>query len=126
MKLRILPVLMVVILLMPFVVAAQANPNACTGGENAKIGECVSQIYLWSLGLSALLAVAMSVFGGYLVMTARGNAQQATNGKSYIYSSLVGMLLLIGAFVILNTINPDLTNFSTPEIDKFTQQEPNT
>jgi hypothetical protein len=110
MKIRFLPFFLVVILLTPFVVGAQANP--CTGGAAGNIGECVSQIYLWSLGLSGILAVAMSIFGGYLVMSARGNGQQASQGKSYIYSSLIGLVLLLAAYLLLNTINPDLTNLS--------------
>lgn len=108
MKIRILPLVLVVLLLTPFVVAAQTTP--CGAGGN--IGECVSKIYIWSIGISGLLAVVMSVFGGYLVMSARGNGQQAARGKSYIYSSLMGMVLLLGAYLLLNTINPDLTNFS--------------
>jgi hypothetical protein len=109
MKIKFLPFFLVVILLTPFVVSAQSNP--CSSGAG-NIGQCISQIYLWSLGISGLLAVIMTIFGGYLVMSARGNGQQASKGKSFIYSSLVGMVLLLAAYLLLNTINPDLTNFS--------------
>jgi hypothetical protein len=71
----------------------------------------VSQIYLYALGLAAMLAVVMTVFGGYMVMTARGNASQAAKGKEYIMSSLIGMVLLMSAYLILSTINPDLVRF---------------
>ena len=121
MKIKFLPFFLVVILLTPFAVAAQANP--CTGGSAGNIGECISQVYLWSLGVSGMLAVIMSVFGGYLVMSARGNGAQATKGKEYIYSSLIGLVLLLAAYLILNTINPDLTNFS---VDGFLQDPPPT
>lgn len=124
MKVRFLPIFLVAVLLTPFVVMAQATPtNPCTGGAAGNIGQCVSQIYLWSLGLSGFLAVVMSVWGGYLVMSARGNGQQAANGKSYIYSSLIGMVLLLSAYLLLNTINPDLTNFS---VDLPSVQPPGT
>jgi len=84
--------------------------NKCTG--DAKIGECVSQVYIWSLGAAGILALLMIVIGGYVTMTAAGNAERATRGKSYITSSLIGLALLIGAYLLLNTINPDLTNFN--------------
>lgn len=121
MKLRVLPILLTVIMLTPWVVAAQAQGggNPCTSGVNGDIGQCVSQIYLWSLGLSAMLAVVMTVFGGYLVMSARGNAQQSERGKSFIISSLIGMGLLMGAYLLLNTINPDLVNFELQNLDKI-------
>jgi hypothetical protein len=59
----------------------------------------------------------MIVFGGYKVMSAGGNASRARDGKSYIYSSLVGLVLLLASYLILNTINTDLTDFTTPSFD---------
>jgi hypothetical protein len=124
MKNKIFPFLLVVLLLTPFLVAAQSGSNnPCTsvsgGGD---FGRCVSQVYIWSLGISALIAVVMCIFGGYLVMTARGNGAQAANGRSYIVSSITGMVLLFAAYLILNTINPDLTNFQLP--DTFRNEGP--
>lgn len=110
MKIKVLAFFMVLVLMSPVVVAAQTNP--CTGGATGNISQCVSQVYIWSLGVSATLAVIMTIFGGYLVMSARGNGQQAAKGKSYIYSSLIGMVLLMGAYLLLNTINTDLTDFT--------------
>jgi uncharacterized membrane protein YkvI len=116
MKVRLLSFFLVILLLSPLVVAAQSNP--CTsGGATGNIGRCVSQVYVWSLGISGFLAVAMAVFGGFLVMTARGNGQQASKGKSFILSSLAGMVLLLAAYLLLNTINPDLTQFTVPSIE---------
>ncbi len=111
MKLRFLPIVLLTILLVPFVVMAQTGPtNPCSTGAN--IGLCVARIYIWSIGVSGLLAVLMSVLGGYLIMSARGNGAQVQKGKDYIYSSLIGMVLLLAAYLILNTINTDLTNFN--------------
>ncbi len=76
------------------------------------IGQAISQIYMWALGAAAVLAVLMIILGGYYVMTSSGNAAQATKGKEYIYSSLIGLALLLASYLILSTINPDLTNFN--------------
>lgn len=119
---KLLPILLLLVMLTPFVVAAQTNP--CTGGTQGNIGQCISRVYIWSLGASGLLAVTMAVFGGYLVMSARGNGQQAARGKSFIISSLIGMLLLAGAYLLLNTINPDLTDFNLPSLEST--RNPNT
>lgn len=116
MKVKILPIFLAVVLLLPLVVAAQADPsNPCSG--SGELGECISRVYIWSLGLSALLAVIMSVFGGYLVMSARGNGAQVSRGKSFIGTSLIGMVLLMCAYLLLNTINPDLLNFTELKFD---------
>lgn len=107
----------------PFVAFAQTNPCAVGTDGTASLGKCVSGIYMWSMGAAALLALLMLVYGGYQVMTAGGNGQQATNGKSYITSSLVGIALLLSAYLILNTINPDLVDF---QITGFDQTAPPT
>ncbi|MGE5392144.1 MAG: pilin [Candidatus Saccharibacteria bacterium] len=92
-------------LLLPL--AASAQDGFC-GGE---IGNCVSKIYIWAIGAAGILALLMLIFGGYMVMTAGGNAQRAATGKSFLVSSITGLVLLLGAYFLLNTINPDLTNF---------------
>jgi hypothetical protein len=86
-------------------------PRAPEVLSGASVAAAMTQIYLWALGLSGLLAVVYAVFGGYLVMTASGNAAQATRGREFITSALVGLVLLLAAFLILNTLNPDLTDF---------------
>lgn len=95
----------------PSTPAAPAGTARLDKPDTTKFARLLSQIYLYTLGLAGLLAVAMSVLGGYLVMSARGNAAQASKGRDFIYSSLIGLVLLFGAFIILNTINPDLTKF---------------
>jgi len=101
----------IALLIIPVVVFAQTNTpisNGCSGGS---ITRCVNQIYIWSMGAAALLALFMIVIGGYVTLTARGNAQQASRGKGYITSSLIGLVLLFGAYILLRTINPDLVDF---------------
>ncbi len=72
---------------------------------------CVNQIYIWSLGVASLLALLMIVIGGYYYMTSSGNAEQASKGTEMIWSSVIGLALLFGAYLLLSTINPDLVNF---------------
>ncbi|MGE5298142.1 MAG: hypothetical protein ACM3KM_03190, partial [Acidobacteriaceae bacterium] len=77
------------------------------------IGQTISQLYIWALGASGLLALLMMIVGGYLVMTSRGNAAQASKGKEYLYSAIIGLIILLGSYIILSSINPDLINFSS-------------
>src|ERR1035437_44233 len=57
------------------------------------------------IGIAGALAVIMIVIGGvqYLSTDAIGGKSE---GKEKITNALIGLLLAIGAFVILNTINP--------------------
>ncbi|HYE22322.1 MAG TPA: hypothetical protein VD998_01890 [Verrucomicrobiae bacterium] len=107
--------------LLPMAAYAQ-NPCVAGGGNQGQLGRCVSQIYLWSLGVAGILGVFMGVIGGYLVITSAGNAERATRGKSYLYSSILGIVLLLGAYLILSAINPDLTNFTFQSLNCLRQR----
>ncbi len=72
---------------------------------------CVNQVYIWSLGAASLLALLMIIIGGYYYMTASGNAERSSKGIEIIWSSVIGLAILFGAYLLLNTINPDLVNF---------------
>lgn len=100
------------------------SSNPCTpsayvkGQDNSQLlGQCISQIYLYSLGAAGLLALLMIVLGGYYIMSAQGNAERTTKGREFVLSSIVGILILAGAFLILYTINPDLTDFSMKSLN---------
>ncbi|MGE5298176.1 MAG: hypothetical protein ACM3KM_03365 [Acidobacteriaceae bacterium] len=83
----------------------------CNFSDGNGLGQCIGQVYIWGLGAAALLGLLMAIIGGYLVMSARGNAAQASKGKTYLGSSLIGIAILLGAYLLLSQINPDLTNF---------------
>lgn len=116
MKKTIALIFCLIVLATPLLASA-ANPctlqGAATSGgaDPAQLPRCVNQIYVWSLGVAALLALLMMIVGGYYYMTSAGNAEQATKGVDMLWSSIIGLALLFGAYLLLNTINPDLVKF---------------
>jgi hypothetical protein len=59
------------------------------------------------IGLCAVLAVIMIVIGGIEYMTSELISSKEA-GKDRIREALLGLLLALGAYTLLNTINPDL------------------
>jgi len=107
--------LTVVFLLVAPLLVTAANPCTIEGlrannNEFNTLPMCINQIYVWSLGIAALLALLMTVVGGYAYMTASGNAEQAEKGKEYIWGAAIGLALLFSAYLLLRIINPDLVN----------------
>lgn len=85
-------------------------PTAPTSIDTTKLSKMINQIYVWSLGIAGLLAVLMVVVGGYMKITSAGNAQQASKGTEMIWGALIGLAILFGSYLLLNTINPNLVN----------------
>ena len=118
MIMKFFPITLVVFSLLASPVLVSAASTCTMEGLKANqnspstLPQCINQIYIWSLGIGALLALLMTIIGGYTYMTAAGNAEQAANGISYIWGAAIGLALLFTAYLLLNTINPDLVNFS--------------
>jgi len=73
----------------------------------------MSAIYTWSVRAIAIIAIIMIMIAGFQWMTAAGNASAIGQAKSRISSSLIGLLLAIGAYSLLNFVNPSLVNLRT-------------
>ncbi|HEY4494095.1 MAG TPA: hypothetical protein VJB95_01525, partial [Candidatus Paceibacterota bacterium] len=59
------------------------------------------------IGLSAVMAVVMIVLGGIEYMTSE-LVSSKENGKQRITNAIFGLVIALGAYALLNTINPDL------------------
>ena len=64
-------------------------------------------LFKFSLSIGAILAVVMIVWGGYLYMFKDSFAAK-TNAKEKITNAVIGLLLLLGIYLILYQINPDI------------------
>ncbi len=92
-------------------------PNEVTG---TTLGEWVAAAYAFFSGAIGILAAVMVLWGGFRWLTAAGNSSRVDAAKETIYSAIIALVLTLGAFVLLNTINPelvkiqDLTSLITP------------
>ena len=79
-------------------------------------GAFVSGFYTFALMIGGVLAFGAIVWGGVLYAASAGNPGKQSDGKEWIKSALLGLLLLAGAYLILYTINPNLVNLSLPTL----------
>lgn len=79
--------------------------------KNTQLPDYLNMIYKILIGLAGVLAVIMIFYGGvqYMTTDAMGKKQQ---GRETIKNAILGLLLALGSYVILNTINPKLLNFT--------------
>ncbi|MCX6754566.1 MAG: D-alanyl-D-alanine carboxypeptidase family protein [Candidatus Nomurabacteria bacterium] len=83
------------------------------------IGTYFNSIFNIAIGLCAVLAVIMIVIGGVQYM---GNESifGKTEAKGRIKNSILGLLIALGSYALLNTINPDLLGGGGVKIDPVT------
>ncbi len=94
------------------------GPNPATVEEPNPVN-IIGNFYQFALMLGGLLAFVIIVFAAIKHTVSADNPSGQSDAKDMIKQALLGLLLLAGAFIILNTINPKLTNLSLPTLDKI-------
>ena len=68
----------------------------------------------WAAGL---LALAGLIYGGVLYLLSTGKPERMNNAKSQISGAFFGLLILFSSYLILSTINPQLTELKIPTLE---------
>lgn len=80
--------------------------------ESSEFHEFIEYVYGWGIGLGAILTFAVIVYGGILYMISEGDPGKTRMAISRITSALLGLVLLLSSFIILNTINPQIVRLA--------------
>ncbi|OGI66138.1 hypothetical protein A3A95_00265 [Candidatus Nomurabacteria bacterium RIFCSPLOWO2_01_FULL_39_18] len=76
-------------------------------GKSIALGAYLNTMIKIIIGIAAILSVVMIVIGGIEYMTSELISSKEA-GKETIKNALFGLLVALGAYALLNTINPDL------------------
>lgn len=80
-------------------------------GSQTNFQEWLPKAFNLTIGIAVALAFVMITIGG--VMYATSDAiYSKSEGRKYVENALIGLLFVIGAYVILYTINPQILNFN--------------
>lgn len=85
------------------------------------IGDYFNLIFKIAIGLCGALAVIMIVIGGIQYMGDESIFGK-TEAKSKIIKSILGLLIALGSWALLNTINPDLLGIGGVHIDQVSAE----
>ncbi len=88
------------------------SPEKTVSGEN--IANYIVRFYWFAVGAAGILAVGVIVFGAIYYMVSAQNPDKQRDAKSYITSALWGVALLLGSYLVLTTINPQITTLKSP------------
>lgn len=98
---------------------AVADSNVVTSNF---IGEYITGVYKFLIGFALTIAIVMMMVGGlqYVIGATSGEIGKA---KERIRNAIVGLVLLLFVYVILFTVNPQTTLFSSLEL-KYIKEIP--
>jgi len=91
------------------------------------IGEYISGIYKYAIGIVGILAAVVLMIGGVIWLTAGGNAGRIGEAKAWIGASLTGLIIALCSYIILYQINPSLTQFNpigVTSVEKLDKTKP--
>ncbi len=97
-----------------------------TAGAKVKLAEStkpladyIIAIFKYSIGVIGIISAIVLMFGGVRWLTAGGNSSAITEAKTYIISSLSGLILTFGSFLLLSTINTNLTDIQIAPVNRI-------
>lgn len=74
--------------------------------SDAPLGDLISSLYVFGLGLVGIAALIMLTYGGIRYMLA--GDRDPTEAKKHMKNAVIGLVLALSSWLILFTINPDL------------------
>ncbi len=78
-----------------------AAPNVAAQGT---LGQNVTSIINFFLGLLGLIAVAFLIYAGVLMVTAGGNEEQVGKAKKIITYAVIGIVIIILSYTIVTFV----------------------
>ena len=101
-------------LLFPIIVFGVQINAPDVGSTDSSIPQFLANFYKFAIMISGVLAVGMIIWGGILYTLSGASISKKNNGKELILSALFGLALVLGSYLILNTINPRLVELENP------------
>lgn len=81
---------------------ASGYDEALTQTTTAK--DFIQTVVNFALGFLGLVATVIIIYGGVLYVTSRGDENQAGEGKKAISYAVIGIVIILGSFAIVNTL----------------------
>lgn len=82
-----------------------------------KLIEAFKKAYNFSVRIGGVVAFIFLVIGGVKYLISVGNVSQQMDAKDQIISAFFGLLILLGSFLILRTISPELVALKQEELE---------
>jgi len=83
------------------------------------LGSYIALLYNYLIGALVIFAIVMIMYGGFRWITAAGDAGKIGEAKRTIVGAVVGLLLGLFSYTILNVVNPALLRLEMPRVKRI-------
>ena len=99
--------------------------SQASSGNNAVFPE-LSNVFNWAIGLGAILALMSIIYSGIIYTVSSGNESLKKQAVERIKAAILGMAFLMGAYILLRTIDPGILGSQSkiPQFPKLQVQQP--
>lgn len=80
------------------------------------LGEYISAIYKWMVAAAGVISVIVIIVSGLMWTMSGGSSGVIDAAKKRISGAVVGLLLAVGSYTVLYTINPELVTFKNVRV----------
>ena len=113
---------LLLVFFLPLVLFAQGAPvsveplTGLPGFEEAVEGgtePLLNQLYRYLIGIAAILAVLVLMYGGFKYMTSEA-VDKKSQGRDDMWRAILGLILVLSPFLVFSVINPSILNLDLP------------
>lgn len=80
--------------------------------QATSVNGLIKTVINWLLGIAFGVAVLFLIIGGFWYITSAGNEETAEKGKGTAINAIIGIVIIILSYVIVNVISNLVTNTS--------------
>lgn len=97
----------------PIVFDPNSNVERNTGLGNATPVNVTAGIINWILGILAVIALILVIYGGFVWLFSRGNEEEIQKAKDILYGALFGLIIILASYGITQYVFSNLVNVTT-------------
>ncbi len=103
--------------------AAKVTLSTSIGGltVTGDLGEYIARLYAWMVGSATTIAIVLIMVAGIRWSLGGLSADAVGKAKKTISNAVAGLVLLLGSYLILFTINPQLLKLQVPKFPMIRQ-----
>lgn len=79
------------------------------------IGDYLETVYTYLIAIAGIVATILIMAAGFDWILAAGSAEAISHAKTKIVNATMGLILVVGSYLLLSTINPDLVKLKLPQ-----------